>query len=97
MSASLLAMLTPVQIAIVVVIGMLLFGNRLPEMGRVLAKSIRAFKETMSGIEDEVTGAIGRASDPGLNPRLPQRISAPLPPLACPTERNGLPPSEPAA
>lgn len=97
MSAPLFAMLTPVQIAIVVVIGMLLFGNRLPEMGRVLARTIRAFKETMSGLEDEVTGALGRVGDPGLNPRLPQRISAPLPPLPCPNERNGLAPEPPSA
>jgi sec-independent protein translocase protein TatA len=93
MSASLFAMLTPVQLAIVAVIGMLLFGNRLPEMGRVFARTIRAFKETMSGIEDEVTGAVSRAGD--ATPRLPQRVSTPLP---CPSERNGLaePPVEPA-
>jgi sec-independent protein translocase protein TatA len=94
MSTSLFAMFTPVQMAIVVVIGMFLFGKRLPEMGRVLAKTIHAFKETMSGIEDEVTAAVGRAGDPGLNPRLPSRISAPLP---CPNERNGLAPEPPSA
>jgi sec-independent protein translocase protein TatA len=97
MSTSLFATPTPVTIAVVVLIGMLLFGNRLPEMGRVLAKSIRAFKETMSGIEDEVTGAVGRAGDPTMNPRLPQRVSAPLPPLPCANERNGVAPEPPNA
>ena len=94
MSASLFAVLSPSQIALIVVIGMFLFGNRLPEMGRVLARTIRAFKETMSGIEDEVTGAVSRAGD--ATPRLPQRVSAPLP---CPSECNGVaqPPAEPAA
>jgi TatA/E family protein of Tat protein translocase len=96
MSASLFAVLSPSQIALIVVIGMFLFGNRLPEMGRVLARTIRAFKETMSGIEEEVVGAIHRAGDSCPAPQLPQRVSAPLP---CPSERNGVAeaPAEPAA
>ena len=43
--------------AIILVIGLLLFGRRLPEVGRSLGKSIVEFKRGLQGIEDEVNSA----------------------------------------
>ena len=38
---------------IVVAIGLLIFGKRLPEMGRGLGRSITEFKKGLKGIEDD--------------------------------------------
>lgn len=43
---------------IILVIGLLLFGRRLPEIGRSVGKSIVEFKKGIKGIEDEVDGAV---------------------------------------
>lgn len=46
---------------IILVIGLLLFGRRLPEVGRSVGRSIVEFKKGVKGIEDEVSGAVGDA------------------------------------
>ena len=38
-------------------VGLLLFGKRLPEVGRSLGKSIVEFKKGLKGVEDEVEDA----------------------------------------
>ena len=88
MSTPLLATVSPSTVIIALLIGILVFGNRLPEMGRVLARTIREFRKTMSGIEDEVVDSVGNTN----HPALPQRISLPSPSI---TERNGLAPEPP--
>ena len=45
---------------IIAAIGLLLFGKRLPEVGRSLGKGIVEFKKGLKGVEDEVEAA----SDP---------------------------------
>jgi sec-independent protein translocase protein TatA len=79
--------LGPMEIVIVVVIGVLLFGRKLPDMGRYLGKSITEFKKGMKGLEDDVD-SVGNAS-PGMQPqhtpgpadaiRPPQRVAATAP------------------
>ena len=44
----------PLQIMIVLLIGLLLFGKRLPEIARSIGKSLVEFKRGVKGIEDEV-------------------------------------------
>ena len=44
----------PWQIVIVLLIGLLLFGKRLPEIARSLGKGLVEFKRGIKGIEDEV-------------------------------------------
>lgn len=44
----------PLEIGAILVIGLLLFGKRLPEVGRSLGKSIVEFKKGVKGIEDEI-------------------------------------------
>ncbi|MBL8745524.1 MAG: twin-arginine translocase TatA/TatE family subunit [Phycisphaerae bacterium] len=57
------------ELVVILVIGLLLFGKRLPEVGRSLGKAIVEFKKGVKGIEDEVgQGAESPgASRPSLN------------------------------
>ena len=45
-------------------IGLLLFGKRLPEVGRSLGKGIVEFKKGLKGIEEEVTTASSQVDRP---------------------------------
>ena len=45
------------ELIIIVVIGLLIFGRRLPEVGRNIGKSIVEFKKGVKGIEDDVDHA----------------------------------------
>ncbi len=44
--------LSPMEIAIVGAVAVLLFGSRLPSVARSLGKSMTEFKKGLSGIED---------------------------------------------
>ncbi len=46
----------PMELVIVGVIGLLLFGKRLPDVARNLGKGMNEFKRGLQGIEDEVRG-----------------------------------------
>ena len=43
------------EILLLLVLGVLLFGRKLPEIGRSLGKTMVEFKKGMKGIEDEVS------------------------------------------
>jgi sec-independent protein translocase protein TatA len=45
------------EMLIILVLAVLLFGKRLPEVGRSLGKGIVEFKKGINGIEDEVAQA----------------------------------------
>jgi sec-independent protein translocase protein TatA len=45
------------QSAVLLILGLLIFGKRLPEVGRSLGKGIVEFKRGIKGIEDEVEAA----------------------------------------
>ena len=65
------------EMVIILVIGLLLFGRRLPEVGRSLGKSIVEFKKGVKGIEDEIESA----STPDAELRKPEKLdSAAAPP-----------------
>src|SRR5438046_2575840 len=49
---------------IIAAIGLLLFGKRLPEVGRSLGKGIVEFKKGLKGVEDEVETASNKSSTP---------------------------------
>lgn len=42
---------------VIIAVGLLLFGNKLPEVGRSLGRSIVEFKKGLKGVEDEVESA----------------------------------------
>lgn len=46
---------SPIQLVVVGVIALLLFGNRLPEVMRSLGKGITEFKKGMQGLDDPST------------------------------------------
>jgi sec-independent protein translocase protein TatA len=51
--------LGPMELMIVMGIAVLLFGKRLPEVGRSLGKGIVEFKKGLRGVEDEFAGLTG--------------------------------------
>ena len=66
----------PTQIIILLLLGVLLFGNRLPEVGRTLAKTLREFRNTWRGLEDEVLGTVTQREAPSGGASSPPRITA---------------------
>jgi len=64
---------------IILAIGLLIFGKRLPEVGRSLGKGIVEFKKGVKGIEDEIS----TASDE------PQQEPAETPKIEAPSDESG--------
>jgi sec-independent protein translocase protein TatA len=61
------------EILLLVVLGVLLFGRKLPEVGRSLGKTVVEFKKGVKGLEEEV-------GEPGGSPRAaiePEPVKAP--------------------
>jgi sec-independent protein translocase protein TatA len=70
------------EIIVILVIGVLLFGRRLPEVGRYLGKGIVEFKKGIKGLEDEVDPGPAAVRHETAAPdqiRAPQRIAATAP------------------
>ena len=70
------------EILVLLVVGVLLFGRKLPEVGRYLGKGIVEFKKGMKGLEDDLdSGASAmRPEPPALEqPRPPQRVATTAP------------------
>lgn len=58
-----LAFLGPIgwqELLILAVIGVLIFGKRLPEVGRSIGKGIVEFKKGLAGVDEEVDNAVKR-------------------------------------
>jgi sec-independent protein translocase protein TatA len=73
--------LGPTEMLVLAVLGVLLFGRKLPEVGRYLGKGIVEFKKGMKGLEDEVDGGMITRQEPMIEqpPRPPQRINTTAP------------------
>ena len=73
------------EMAVLGVIGVLLFGKRLPEVGKYLGQSIVQFKKGMKGLEDEIDPGTAYGSPSAAAPqpvdqiRAPQRVAATAP------------------
>ncbi len=88
------------EIVLLLVLGILLFGRKLPELGRIFGRTVTQFKMGVKGIEDEVesagaSGASRTAGEP--EPvRPPQRVTASAPKFddapATPNTTPALPP-----
>ena len=48
----------PIELILFGAVGLLIFGKRLPEVGRSLGKGIVEFKRGLSGIEEDLDNAI---------------------------------------
>jgi sec-independent protein translocase protein TatA len=57
------------ELLVIAFVGLLLFGKRLPEVGRSLGKGIVEFKKGLRGVEDEIDDAVNR---PGADRTLPR-------------------------
>lgn len=72
--------LGPMEMIILLVVGVMIFGRRLPEVGRYLGKGIVEFKKGIKGIEDEMEPSITRVDGPQADaPRPPQKVAATAP------------------
>ena len=70
------------EILLLLVLGVLLFGRKLPELGRSVGKTFVEFKKGVKGLEDEVEGTSSTASKPTVEPeaiRPPQRVTSSAP------------------
>jgi sec-independent protein translocase protein TatA len=66
------------EIMVLLILGVLLFGKNLPEVGKSIGKMIADFKRSMSGMEDSLTGGNYDRQPPAPPPtpmRPPQRIA----------------------
>jgi len=72
------------EMLILLIIGVLLFGRKLPEVGRYLGKGIVEFKKGIKGLEDSdfdpsATATPRQEQLPLEQPRPPQRITTTAP------------------
>jgi sec-independent protein translocase protein TatA len=64
------------EILLLVVLGVLLFGRKLPEVGRSLGKTMVEFKKGMRGVEDEISESSSpRAAIEPEAVKAPQRVT----------------------
>ena len=54
------------ELLIILVIGLLIFGRRLPDVGRSVGRSIVEFKKGVKGIEDDVDESTKASSQPSI-------------------------------
>jgi sec-independent protein translocase protein TatA len=76
--------LSPMEIIIILGLGLLLFGRKLPDVGRYLGKGIVEFKKGMKGLEDDVDSTTSMAPRPDQLPMQappppPQRVTTSVP------------------
>lgn len=70
-------LLSPFHLLVLFLLGILIFGKRLPEVGRSLGKGIVEFKKGLKGLEDEVDVTTSTRQEPAASlepPRPPQRV-----------------------
>jgi len=57
----------PWELALIAIIALLLFGRRLPEVGRSLGKGITEFKRGLNDAQNEVTRPVDEPAKPADN------------------------------
>jgi len=72
--------LGPQEMLMLAILGVLLFGKKLPEVGRSLGKSIVEFKNGLRGIEDDIHNSIRESESTA-----PQQQQPIRPPQRVPT------------
>jgi sec-independent protein translocase protein TatA len=58
----------PLEVVIILVVVLLLFGKRLPSVGRSLGRGIVEFKKGLKGIKDDVEEAGSKDEEPKTRP-----------------------------
>ena len=72
--------LSPTHIILVLVVGILLFGKRLPDIGKSLGKTLMEFKKGMKGLEDDIEPSTSVMQPPTQKIVPPQRFDTPQKP-----------------
>ncbi len=68
------------ELLIILVVALLIFGRRLPEVGRSLGKGIVEFKRGIKGVEEEIESESNRSPSARASTLPPERAyRAPLP------------------
>jgi len=67
-------LLKPQTLVILLILGLLVYGRRLPEVGRGLGKGIVEFRKGLKGIEDDIQSDMNESDRP--SQALPKRDSA---------------------
>jgi len=71
------------EMIVLLIIGVLLFGRKLPEVGRYLGKGIVEFKKGIKGLEDEIDTTSQAQANQNVTvldqPRPPQRVMTTAP------------------
>ena len=88
------------EILLLLLLGVLLFGRKLPDIGRSLGKTVIEFKKGIGGLEEEISSATsttpGRTAAIEPEPvRPPQRVTPSAPVFSdapAPAATNNLPP-----
>ena len=82
------------EMVVLLVIGILLFGRKLPDIGRSLGKTITEFKGAMNGMEDEIRspGGVGQRALDAEPVRPPQRVTPAAPIFQDAPATSNLPP-----
>ncbi|MBX9680350.1 MAG: twin-arginine translocase TatA/TatE family subunit [Gemmataceae bacterium] len=80
---ALLPQLGFMELMVLGVLGVLLFGRKLPDVGRYLGQTITSFKKGMKGLEDGVDDVAVHQTSAPAQPvdqiRAPQRVAASAP------------------
>lgn len=86
----------PMEMAIIGIIALLLFGKRLPEVARSMGKGLVEFKKGIAGVEDEVNRSVysseaSASSSRPLPPEEREEVTAPKfePPESAPQSPAG--------
>jgi len=74
------------ELLVICIVGLLLFGRRLPEVGRSLGKTIVEFKKGIRGIEDDIDDSSKKPPSPPTPTSSPPPTAAPPPALRPPSE-----------
>lgn len=61
----------PAELVVIALFGLLIFGKRLPDVGKSLGKSIVEFKKGLKGIEDDIDTSVNRDQADMLPPPSP--------------------------
>jgi sec-independent protein translocase protein TatA len=70
------------EMLVLLVLGVLLFGRKLPDIGRSLGKTVIEFKKGINGMEDEINTSTSGAARPSIEPepvKPPQRVTPSAP------------------
>ncbi|MEX2216117.1 MAG: twin-arginine translocase TatA/TatE family subunit [Phycisphaeraceae bacterium] len=57
------------ELVILAFLGLLIFGKRLPEIGKSLGKGIVSFKKGLQGVQDDIETSVNKADDDVQEPR----------------------------